>query len=491
MVALYFPDSGRGQLLTAGEPWTDPYEEAALGPGALGENGDLSALASEEQAELPGTADLRQGLEAQEVNVLSTRRFRRALLHAAGVLRGQGRGGLPVRALLDTLSCPPHFIQLNGPQRRTTATTSPAQGESTVSCSPDACRALTWSVPEPMLWAWYGVTLSSHEEALLHRLLTVLRSERKGLRLEVWLLTPAQAQGLVPAPSVLHLGALGQAPIRVLRDETGAAEAASSSRSGRPLAGLPKAESPMETAGDLEAVLYHLRGNLPPVELALVVGERVRRALLSLRGQGSFSPTMVGKSISGSRLQGNQHAHFVPLDLDRDGRLDHALVFAPGGFSSDDEAALNALRLLGGDKDWGLGLTVVHSGSLKALRERAALSIISPSATWRSVTPFSLPFYATRGQDRPPRPRDLPEGQVRRELRSRGLPSPAQVIPLPGWEDAAGRLHPWESFQHVRRNQTRGNGLAGFQLEFAEPLEGPILLGFACHFGLGVFEPAR
>lgn len=34
-------------------------------------------------------------------------------------------------------------------------------------------------------------------------------------------------------------------------------------------------------------------------------------------------------------------------------------------------------------------------------------------------------------------------------------------------------------------------GLYGFEIEFAEPVCGPIALGFGCHFGLGLFLPVE
>lgn len=36
-----------------------------------------------------------------------------------------------------------------------------------------------------------------------------------------------------------------------------------------------------------------------------------------------------------------------------------------------------------------------------------------------------------------------------------------------------------------------GTGVASFwRLTFPEPIQGPLALGFGCHFGLGLFTPA-
>jgi CRISPR-associated protein Csb2 len=56
-----------------------------------------------------------------------------------------------------------------------------------------------------------------------------------------------------------------------------------------------------------------------------------------------------------------------------------------------------------------------------------------------------------------------------------------------------GRKLRWLQFQRRRRH---GEGLHagefgyGFQLTFAEPVPGPLALGYGAHFGLGLFVPA-
>jgi CRISPR-associated protein Csb2 len=41
-----------------------------------------------------------------------------------------------------------------------------------------------------------------------------------------------------------------------------------------------------------------------------------------------------------------------------------------------------------------------------------------------------------------------------------------------------------------RRGLSQPDRLGGFwRLTFPEPVEGPLALGFACHYGLGLFKP--
>jgi len=45
-------------------------------------------------------------------------------------------------------------------------------------------------------------------------------------------------------------------------------------------------------------------------------------------------------------------------------------------------------------------------------------------------------------------------------------------------------------FHRYKRGGSNGGGAFNFELEFEEEVCGPLLLGFACHYGLGIFVPA-
>ena len=226
---------------------------------------------------------------------------------------------------------------------------------------------------------------------------------------------------------------------------------------------------------------------LPDVVFALPFAEQVRRALIRNRVGTSHSEAITGKRSDGTPLDGHTHAHYLATDEDRDGRIDHITIYAPGGFDDADLDGLRSLRTIfrsGSRPD--VRLTLIESG----LAGGAESPLFAEALRWRSVTPFSLPRFPNRGGGKPPRPRDLPEGQVAREIRLRGLPEPVSIRPVEGYVVPGGPTIPWSEFETTRRNGTHGNGLAGFEIEFAEPVRGPIALGFGCHFGLGLFLPA-
>lgn len=226
---------------------------------------------------------------------------------------------------------------------------------------------------------------------------------------------------------------------------------------------------------------------LPRVTDALPFAEQVRRALIRNRVDTSHSEVILGKRIDGEPLQGHLHAHYLPTDEDHDGRLDHITIIAPLGFDQGDIDAIGAMRTIfrrGNQSD----IKLVLAG-LGRSDQISQLTPFHSARRWRSFTPFSLPRYATRGAGKVSRPKDLPAAQLVRELTSRGLPEPISINKVDGYQCSGRPLVRWLEFQSRRFNGNEGNGLAGFELEFDRPIDGPLCLGFGCHFGLGLFLP--
>lgn len=228
---------------------------------------------------------------------------------------------------------------------------------------------------------------------------------------------------------------------------------------------------------------------LPLVTDAMPFAETARFALSQWRAGTSYSPTLTGKTEGGVPLAGHEHAHFFVTDEDGDGRLDHLTVYAPCGFNRDDVEALGQLPSVRRHGNLPNVRTVLLG--LGGREDFSGVPIFRAARRWRSVTPFSLPRFANRGGGKPPRPRDLPEAQLARELKSRGLPEPLKVARVDGYATEKRPKFRWLEF-HARRLRkgTEGHGLAGFEVEFAEDVPGPIAVGFGCHFGLGLFMPA-
>ncbi len=239
------------------------------------------------------------------------------------------------------------------------------------------------------------------------------------------------------------------------------------------------------------------RDVLPLMERALPTMALFRRALLSKVGdeqQRGRCPELTGKDEQGQPLQGeHRHAHFIPLSLEARnwGRIDHVLVYAPMGFGEVAQRALRRLRKTGATGLADIAVTLVGFGSRESFLEVGGNAIpeLASSATWVSRTPFIPPrFLKADGKD-------SLEGQVRAELHRRGLPAlaAAPMVTLPTNENEAGRHARW--FRHFTRSRHEGGkpgpppGLFHLTLTLESPVEGPLCLGWSCHFGLGSFVP--
>jgi CRISPR-associated protein Csb2 len=85
-------------------------------------------------------------------------------------------------------------------------------------------------------------------------------------------------------------------------------------------------------------------------------------------------------------------------------------------------------------------------------------------------------------------------GQLRREWHARGEGRPGieAVRELPSVQHGGRALralhfHRFRRKRGLAQPDTLGRLL---ELRFAQPVRGPVALGFACHFGLGLFIPA-
>lgn len=202
--------------------------------------------------------------------------------------------------------------------------------------------------------------------------------------------------------------------------------------------------------------------------------ERLHRALVDL---SDGAPVFTGKT-AGAPLLGHRHASLIPLSLDRRAeRLDHVLLHAEMGLDEAARRAVSQLKATYGRDLPKLFVTLVGVGA--PVDFDALVPQVRSATRWISCTPFVPPRH--------PKPigRNSVTGQVEAELASRGLPSPTSIEIV----DSGPRFR---RFQRARRAAGRAPpvsmGLA-VRLTFAEPVRGPISLGYASHFGLGSFVP--
>lgn len=233
---------------------------------------------------------------------------------------------------------------------------------------------------------------------------------------------------------------------------------------------------------NLSCVTYSLQSKvLPHVQDTLVFAERARRLLMGIhrRVQGG-DPVMIsrvfsGKTAEGQPLAGHEHAFYIPLDQDGDGRIDHLRIQAGRPFTPDELTALDGFRKVfgKGGHDIHLHLTGLYTDPPSQRAKRFV-----------SATPFVTARHWRKG-------RGSYESWLFEELAKEcvyhGLPEPVSAKGLECSPCCSRGIRWWE-FKQTRKNGSPMRG-HGFELEFAEQVEGPFLLGAACHFGLGLFLP--
>lgn len=260
-----------------------------------------------------------------------------------------------------------------------------------------------------------------------------------------------------------------------------------------------------ERGAGTTVVRFAMDGNpLPMAFDTLRWGELARRCAMSQYGRqnrGGNSERLSGKDSSGNPLKGHKHVFYLPTDEDGDGRLDHLTIWTPGGLSEVDFGAVVSVTTLnpGRGRD-PIRLSYLAHG--KAEDFRGVSSLFGESRHWRSLTPYVLPrhvkFRGPRDETGMKHMVDSPEEQIRREvsLRRSNCPPLRNVkiihnrkrIP-PIHTGCSGGFRPFDFFRYKQGGGSNGGGAFNFTLEFEAPISGPIALGFACHYGLGLFIP--
>ena len=240
-------------------------------------------------------------------------------------------------------------------------------------------------------------------------------------------------------------------------------------------------------APPITAVRYTITARvLPPQSEAVALTDRLRAASVRKLGDlraGEPRPSLLaGRDAQGAMLREHRHAHFLALPDDQR-RLAELAVWAPGGFDAEEAQALSRVTRLwapeGMPGPGPLEIRLAAYGDASPVMD----DLVGPAALWRSVTPFVPPRHPKRHRT------SFITQEVARELRSRGLPEPADVH-LVDDADWIGflRHRPSKRFAASYR-QRMSLPPTGVQIQFRTAVAGPLALGHLSHFGLGLFAP--
>ena len=222
---------------------------------------------------------------------------------------------------------------------------------------------------------------------------------------------------------------------------------------------------------------------LPQIEDAVRMGELMRVAAMyqadRMVGTDGIPAVLSGHEMPTNNRHG--HAFYLPEDADGDGFIDHVLIHAENGLSGPALRALDRITRLWekGGAEWQVLLE--RYGRAK---DFAGHAYMAESRKWLSVTPYLHPWFAKK--------RFAVEDQIRRECRERGLPAPElerlPSIAVRGRQRRPVHFHRFRGKHGLTQPDTQGSF---WKLTFPSPIRGPIALGFACHFGLGIFAAIK
>ena len=242
----------------------------------------------------------------------------------------------------------------------------------------------------------------------------------------------------------------------------------------------------------------------PRIEDAVKIGEVMRAAAMSKFGwdRDEESGRKVPRApwqISGRfgdsgpvRDPAHPHAFWLPEDADGDGWIDHVIVFIADGMDNGIRSSLDRVTRL-----WlTSGRAAKESGSTPMIDEwRLALEgfghpedfagasrLLAVARRWRSVTPFLASGHLKK--------KGYP-GEVLRLLERRGVDAKGvklmerKNITVGSTPRRTLNFHRFRSRGRERQDDALGTFL---EIEFPKAIQGPLALGYASHFGLGMFE---
>jgi len=257
---------------------------------------------------------------------------------------------------------------------------------------------------------------------------------------------------------------------------------------------------------------------LPLIQKTLPTAEKMRFTLMGIFGRIEYertpgnkysekpkdekapaSPIFAGKDADGTPLKGHHHAFYLPTDEDGDGRIDHITLYARDGFGPKELQALDRLRRLKLSDGDPLGVLLLGLGTPSQFNNAP---LFHPVRTFISATPYLSPLHPKKKdwKDIQAFMERLLEQDLNRYFLERlNCESPDFTIEaiadsrIPIGQDGARSLRPIQ-FKRFRQKRSDDGGrrpTGAFEVTFKEPVQGPLVLGHSCHFGMGLFLPKR
>ncbi len=190
----------------------------------------------------------------------------------------------------------------------------------------------------------------------------------------------------------------------------------------------------------------------------------------------------------------HRHAHWIPVAGagETAGTVRNLVIWIPSGVRTEEVRAVLSLRSMSGQRGGEDGYELRGFPKVELLFQAAgrigdvAPELCGPAARrWRSVTPYLPVRHQHAGRETVT---EHLAGDVAAELRYRDWAGPVLNHVELAPEMTVRTVNQFRRYRAQERLRESRHGV-GLVLEFASPVDGPLLLGQLSHFGFGVFAP--
>lgn len=242
---------------------------------------------------------------------------------------------------------------------------------------------------------------------------------------------------------------------------------------------------------------------LPQLVESLQICQVMRRAVMSRYGwKGARGKDQVpqvpsifsGRDENSQPLKDPKHSHAfflveaTPNENTLARKIHRVLIYCSKGFNEEAQSKLFSVRKLYNlypqrkranekSRREELKLALDHFGYVDDFEDSL---LLGKSRFWESVTPYFSPWMLRR--------RFCYREALLKECRNRDLPKLEEVEELEEKQKDCLRFKRSTPYRHQQQADHIGRF---FRLTFPEPVEGPLALGFQCHYGMGLFERAE
>lgn len=251
---------------------------------------------------------------------------------------------------------------------------------------------------------------------------------------------------------------------------------------------------------------------LPSITDAFYLGHKLHKALVekSCNWEGVSPETkrlFTGCDENRQPLKGHQHLYILPESNDRErrGRITHVTLYAPHGFPEDSRRVLESLSVVHRRNGHHLNMVLIGVGRPadfvstdgQADMDKGQCALLATSRVWVSETPFVATRHVKTKKDDAKGGHVIgsPEHDLWRLIEeSERFGQPISVTRYCNnpekRAEIGGREFPWLAFATDRAEDKRPSTPAvGLRVEFANPVQGPLVFGYGAHYGLGQFRP--